>query len=61
MTLPEQPAATKTRLGLEPGRLLVGAAGRLSPEKGFNPLIRAVHRLLQAGRVSPEPQPPEEP
>jgi glycosyltransferase involved in cell wall biosynthesis len=43
-------AAAKARLGMEPGRLLVGAVGRLSPEKGFDLLIRAVDRLLHAGR-----------
>jgi glycosyltransferase involved in cell wall biosynthesis len=43
-------AAAKARLGLEAGRLLIGAAGRLSAEKGFDLLIRAVDRLLQGGR-----------
>jgi glycosyltransferase involved in cell wall biosynthesis len=43
-------AAAKARLGLEPGRLLIGAVGRLSPEKGFDLLIGAVDRLLQGGR-----------
>jgi glycosyltransferase involved in cell wall biosynthesis len=44
------PAAAKARLGLPPDRLLVGAAGRLSAEKGFDLLIRAVDRLAQGGR-----------
>ncbi len=44
------PAEAKARLGLDPGRLLIGAAGRLSPEKGFDLLIRAVDRLLRDGR-----------
>jgi glycosyltransferase involved in cell wall biosynthesis len=44
------PAEAKARLGLDPGRLLIGAAGRLSSEKGFDLLIRAVDRLLRGGR-----------
>ncbi len=36
-------------MGLRPDRLLIGAAGRLSAEKGFDLLIRAVHPLLQGG------------
>jgi glycosyltransferase involved in cell wall biosynthesis len=43
-------AEAKRRLGLDPDRLLVGAAGRLSPEKGFDLLIRCVDRLLRDGR-----------
>jgi glycosyltransferase involved in cell wall biosynthesis len=39
----------KLRLGLPPGRLIVGAAGRLSPEKGFDLLIRSADRLLSVG------------
>jgi glycosyltransferase involved in cell wall biosynthesis len=35
----------KARLGLRPGRFVVGAVGRLSAEKGFDVLIRAVDRL----------------
>jgi len=42
-------ADAKRRLGLRPDRLLVGAAGRLSPEKGFDLLIRAVHQLRRDG------------
>jgi glycosyltransferase involved in cell wall biosynthesis len=35
--------------GTDVGRLLVGAVGRLSPEKGFDVLIRAADRLLAGG------------
>jgi glycosyltransferase involved in cell wall biosynthesis len=42
-------AAAKRREGFPPGRLVVGAVGRLSAEKGFDVLIRAVHRLVRAG------------
>ena len=43
---PPSPAAeAEAALGLPPGRSLVGAVGRLSPEKGFDLLIRAVDRL----------------
>lgn len=39
----------KRRLGLAPERLVLGAVGRLSPEKGFDRLIRSAHQLLQMG------------
>jgi glycosyltransferase involved in cell wall biosynthesis len=42
-------AAAKAALGAPAAGLLVGAVGRLSAEKGFDLLIRAVHRLLQEG------------
>jgi glycosyltransferase involved in cell wall biosynthesis len=42
-------AEAKKLLGLPPGRLLVGAVGRLSAEKGFDLLIRAADRLLSRG------------
>ena len=42
-------AEAKARLGIPPGRLVIGAVGRLSGEKGFDLLIRAVDRLLAEG------------
>jgi len=39
-------AAAKARLGVPPGRFVIGAVGRLAPEKGFDNLIRAVARLV---------------
>lgn len=35
--------------GTPPGRLVIGAVGRLSAEKAFNNLIRAVHPLITSG------------
>jgi glycosyltransferase involved in cell wall biosynthesis len=43
----QTPAQAKALLGLPADRLLVGAVGRLSAEKGFDLLIRAVDQLLQ--------------
>jgi len=42
-------AEAKRLLGQPADRLVLGAVGRLSAEKGFDLLIRAVHRLLQVG------------
>lgn len=42
--------AAKRAVGAPTDRLLVGAVGRLSGEKGFDVLIKAVDRLLQKGR-----------
>jgi glycosyltransferase involved in cell wall biosynthesis len=42
-------AEAKSRLGLSPQRLVIGAVGRLSGEKGFDLLIQAVDHLLHTG------------
>src|SRR5205807_1957417 len=39
----------KGRVGVPPGRFVIGAVGRLSAEKGFDVLIRAADRLLADG------------
>ena len=41
---------SKSRFGVRSERLVLGAVGRLSPEKGFDLLIQAVHRLLRMGQ-----------
>jgi glycosyltransferase involved in cell wall biosynthesis len=43
-------AEAKRQLGLPAGRLVVGAVGRLSAEKGFDVLIQSVDGLLRAGQ-----------
>jgi glycosyltransferase involved in cell wall biosynthesis len=43
-------AQARRRLGLAVDRPVIGAVGRLSAEKGFDVLIRAVGQLLQGGR-----------
>lgn len=42
------PASAKSRLGLNPDQLVIGAVGRLAPEKGFDVLIRATTILARA-------------
>lgn len=42
-------AQAKAKLGLAPDRLLLGAVGRLQPEKGFDVLIRAASLLYAVG------------
>ena len=39
----------KTKLGLPPERFVVGGVGRLSPEKGFDLLLRAARQLVERG------------
>jgi glycosyltransferase involved in cell wall biosynthesis len=39
----------KRRAGFSTDRFVIGAVGRLSAEKGFDVLIRVVHRLLREG------------
>jgi len=39
----------KAKLGLPRERFIVGGVGRLSPEKGFDLLLRAVRRLVERG------------
>jgi glycosyltransferase involved in cell wall biosynthesis len=43
------PSAAKARLGVPSGRFVIGAVGRLAPEKGFDTLIQAVARLVRDG------------
>jgi glycosyltransferase involved in cell wall biosynthesis len=40
----------RARLGIPPGRFVVGAAGRLSAEKAFDVLIRSVAGLISRGQ-----------
>ncbi len=45
-TIAPDHAPMRQQMGTPPGRKVVGAIGRLSPEKGFGDLIRAVHGLV---------------
>ncbi|WP_166830297.1 glycosyltransferase family 4 protein [Thalassoroseus pseudoceratinae] len=42
--------AAKAKFHVPSNRILIGALGRLSPEKGFNLLIKAVNELIREGR-----------
>jgi glycosyltransferase involved in cell wall biosynthesis len=44
------PPEARGRVGVRPGRFVIGAAGRLSAEKGFDVLIRCVDGLAREGR-----------
>jgi glycosyltransferase involved in cell wall biosynthesis len=46
---PASESPLRRQMGVPPGRLLIGAVGRLSAEKAFNNLIRATHHLLGEG------------
>ncbi len=43
------PVAAERRTGVPVGRRVIGAVGRLSPEKGFDDLVRAVGSLIGEG------------
>jgi len=43
------PREARIRQGANPDRLLIGAVGRLSPEKGFDRLIDAIADLIREG------------
>lgn len=46
---PQSESHLRRELGVPPERLVIGAVGRLSAEKGFTDLIRAAHTLLDEG------------
>lgn len=43
----QTPTEARRKVGIAPQRYVIGAAGRLSPEKGFDFLIRAADQLLR--------------
>lgn len=46
---PAAQSPLRQKLGTPPGRLVIGAVGRLSAEKAFNNLIRATDNLIKHG------------
>lgn len=46
---PQAESQLRAQFGVPSGRLVLGAVGRLSPEKGFDVLIRATAQLLDEG------------
>lgn len=46
---PAAQSPLREKYNTPPNRLVIGAVGRLSAEKAFNNLIRAVHPLIQSG------------
>ncbi|HEV3237340.1 MAG TPA: glycosyltransferase [Gemmataceae bacterium] len=48
-TRSQEPALAKSKLGIPTDRFVIGAVGRLSPEKGFDLLIRAVQEMANVG------------
>ncbi len=47
--MPAELAPLRAARGVPPGRLVIGAVGRLSPEKGFDALIGAAAALVASG------------
>ncbi len=46
---PEAGMRLRMELGIPRDAILVGAAGRISPQKGFDVLLRAIHQLVREG------------
>ncbi len=46
---PAEQSPLRQKLNVPPGRLVIGAVGRLSAEKAFNNLIRATDNLIRQG------------
>jgi glycosyltransferase involved in cell wall biosynthesis len=46
---PPAQSPLRAQMDTPPQRLVIGAVGRLSPEKAFNHLIRSIHQLLSEG------------